>query len=89
MILEHGSRIVYEKKMFPKKSRLYPKVLTILATVDDDYDVSWLREDFPATTVDVPEYMLDMRAEPEIDDSDDEIEDETLWDFMQASEDED
>ncbi|XP_021758767.1 uncharacterized protein LOC110723717 [Chenopodium quinoa] len=58
------------------------------ATIDDDYDVSWLREDLLATTVDVPEYMLDMQAEPEIDDSDDEIEDDTLWDFMQASEDE-
>uniref|UniRef100_A0A803MRX5 DUF4216 domain-containing protein n=2 Tax=Chenopodium quinoa TaxID=63459 RepID=A0A803MRX5_CHEQI len=55
-------------------------------TISDDYDVSWLREDLPATTVDVPEYML--QAEPEIDESDDEIEDNTLWDFMQASEDE-
>uniref|UniRef100_A0A803N0A6 DUF4216 domain-containing protein n=1 Tax=Chenopodium quinoa TaxID=63459 RepID=A0A803N0A6_CHEQI len=55
------------------------------ATVADDYDVSWLREDLPATTVDVPEYMLEMQAEPEIDESDDEIEDNTLWDFMQAS----
>uniref|UniRef100_A0A803N0A3 DUF4216 domain-containing protein n=2 Tax=Chenopodium quinoa TaxID=63459 RepID=A0A803N0A3_CHEQI len=58
------------------------------ATVADDYDVSWLREDLPTTTVDVPEYMLEMQAEPEIDESDDEIEDNTLWDFMQASEDE-
>uniref|UniRef100_A0A803MIG0 DUF4216 domain-containing protein n=1 Tax=Chenopodium quinoa TaxID=63459 RepID=A0A803MIG0_CHEQI len=55
------------------------------ATVADDYDVSWLREDLPGTTVDVLEYMLEMQAEPEIDDSDDEIEDNTLWDFMQAS----
>uniref|UniRef100_A0A803N560 DUF4216 domain-containing protein n=1 Tax=Chenopodium quinoa TaxID=63459 RepID=A0A803N560_CHEQI len=58
------------------------------ATIADDYDVSWLREDLPATTVDIPEYMLEMQAEPEINDSDDEIEDNTLWDFMQVSEDE-
>uniref|UniRef100_A0A803N4Y1 Uncharacterized protein n=1 Tax=Chenopodium quinoa TaxID=63459 RepID=A0A803N4Y1_CHEQI len=54
------------------------------ATVADDYDVSWLREDLPTTNVDIPEYMLEMQAKSEIDDSDDKIEDNTLWDFMQA-----
>lgn len=54
-------------------------------TAIEDHNVNLLRDDLPITTVDVPTRMLDMQSEMEIDDSDDEIEDDTLWDFMHPS----
>lgn len=56
-----------------------------LVTHSDVHDVSWLRENMPTTTVDVPARMLNTEPDFEMDASDDDIEDDTLWDFMHAS----